>query len=131
MATVVEGESVAVVWKLVDVGHVSLGVEDRGQAGHRVAESFAGELFSALFDTPAPPALEDARDEFGVFVFDVAEQFDGEVTGGGPGEEGFAQFGAVVEVGRSAGSAPLLAGCDEAAGPESGQMLADGAGGDP
>jgi hypothetical protein len=129
--TAVEGEPVAIVGKLVDLGHVSLGVQDSCQAGHGLAEGLAGKLFTALFDALAPEALEHAGEEFGVFVFYVAEQFDCEVTGGGPGEEGFAQFRTVVEVSWPAGSAPLLAGGDEAGGAESGQMLADGARGDP
>jgi hypothetical protein len=118
--TVVQSESVAAVWQLVGVGHVPLGVEDGCQAGHAVAQGLAGELFAALFDSVTAATLEQTRDKLGVFVCEVAEQFDGEVTGGGPGEKGFAQFGAVVEVSRPAGSAPLLAGRHEAAGPESG-----------
>jgi hypothetical protein len=117
--TIVQSKSVAAVWQLVGVGHVPLGVEDSCQAGHALAQGLACELFAALFDSVAAAALEHTRDKSGVFVCEVVEQFDGEVTGSGPGEKGFGQFGAVVEVSRPAGSAPLLAGRHEAAGPES------------
>jgi len=127
----VECESVTVARKLVDVGHVPLGVEDGGQTRHCVAERPAYQLVSALFDTPAPAPLKDAKNELGVLVLDVAEQLDREVTGRRSGEQGLAQFGAVVEVGRSAGSTPHSTRGDEPTGPERSQMLADRARGDP
>jgi hypothetical protein len=127
----VECESVTVAWKLVDVGHVPLGVEDRGQTRHRVAERLAYQLVSALFDTPAPAPRKDPRNELGILLLDVAEQLDREVTGRRSGEHGLAQFGAVVEVGWSPGSTPLLTRGDEPTGPERGQLLADCARGDP
>jgi hypothetical protein len=74
--TAVECKSVTVARKLVDVGHVSLGVEDRGQTRHSVAERLACQLATALFDTPAPSPFEDARNEVGVFFLDVAEQLN-------------------------------------------------------
>ena len=51
-------------------------VEDLGQDRHLLVEALAGQLVSGLLDTPASAPLEDAGDELGVFLLDVAEQLD-------------------------------------------------------
>ena len=70
-------------------------------------------------------ALEDPGDEVRIFLFDVAEQLNGEVTDG-LGEQRLALMGAVVEVGRSPvvpGSPSLLASRDKSSRSQGNQML--------
>ena len=126
----VQGHPVAAVGELVEVGQIPLSVEDLGQDRHLLVEALARQLHPGLLDTPAAAPLEDAGDELGVFLLDVAEQLDREVAGASS-EQGLAQIGAVVEIGGPSGPTSLLTRGDEAGGLEGGQVLADAAWRDP
>jgi hypothetical protein len=71
--------------------------------------------------------LEDARDEFEVFVFEETEQLDREVKRRSTGEQGLARFSAVVEVDWSVRPPFFSTRSDEPSGFEDGQVLAEGA----
>src|ERR1035441_3691213 len=129
--TAVERESKAVAGQLVDAGHVSLAVEELVQTGDLLVERLACQLALALLDPPSTTSLEDARDQLGVFVLEVAEELDREVNSQPPGKQGFAQLGAVVEIDRPSRPSAFLTRGHEPAGLERSEMLADSARGSP
>lgn len=127
---VVQGHPVGVVPKLLEGGEIPLVVEELDEARHLLIKALAGQLLLGLLDTVASAPIEDAGNEFWVFLLDVLEQLKREVAGGF-GEVGLGQIGAVVEVGGPSGPAPGLTRSDEPGGLEGSQMLANAASGDP
>jgi len=103
----VQVHPVGAVGKLVEVGQIPLPVEGLGQDRHLLVEVLADQLLAGLLDTPASASLEDAGDELGVFLLDVAEQLEREVAGGS-GEQGLAQIGAAVEIDGPSGPTSLV-----------------------
>ena len=99
---VAERDPIVLIRELVELGHVPLPVEDLGQCCHLLIDALAHQLVSDLLDAPVLTALKDTGDEVGVFLLEVAEQLNREVTSG-LGEQRLALMGAVVEVGGSPG----------------------------
>ena len=126
---VAECDPITLIRKLVELGHIPLRVEDLGQCCHLLLEALARQLVSDLLDAPMLTAIKDTGEKIRIFLLDVAEQLNGEVTGG-LGEQRFSLMGAVVEVGgspRVSGSSSLLACRDKSSRSEDSQLLTNGA----
>ena len=119
-----------VVINLVEVGEVSLFIEQLGQDADAFVDRFALQFALGVVDESASTTVEDSVDESGVFLFSVAENLDRQI-GGGRVEQWLGELGGVVAIGGASGLSALLASCDEAGGSERAQMLSDGARGDP
>ena len=117
-------EEPLLVRKDLEVGEVTVFVEDAGQFLDLLLEGLTHEPVAGGVDAALASALEQALDELGVVVRRVAEQFVGEVAVGA-GEQGVGRGGQVVAVLRSTGALADLAVGDEAVGRERHQVLAD------
>lgn len=114
---------------LLAVGVVSLIIEHVGQNVDSLGDRLADQFVLSVLDEAEAAPLEYSIYEFGVFFFDVFEEFDRETAVRGD-EERFGEVGGVVAVGGASWLAPVLTRADEAGGSKCPEVLANCAGGD-
>lgn len=120
----VEVDSIVRIVQLFEVGQVPLVVEQICEKSDLFSDGFVLEGVFCFLDEATASSIEDSADQFGVFFFNVFEEFDREAAVGGD-EQWFGEIGGVVSIGGPSGVSSVLSSFDETGRPECAEVLSD------